>query len=173
MRIKIFSVAVAFLVAFASFAQTAQAQIQQAASETDHRLGVGAYLSAIPGGLVPSMSIDVSDRVTAVGTVGLYSGVTSASLEILGRGSELRRTNSKVAFEPYVGGGIVFTNVSYGFRPWTYSEAYVGLVVSGGTFMTVDDYQRWRFSGGLDWAGVDKSVSLSGVGLRVGAHYLF
>lgn len=173
MKTKIFSVAVAFLAVLVSFAQTAQAQTQPAASETDHRLGVGAYLSAAPGGLVPSVLYDVSDRATVVGTVGLYSGVTSVMGEVLYRFPQPARADSKVSFEPYVGGGLVLTNVTYGFAGWSVSENFTGVVASGGAFMTVKEVPRWRFSGGLDWVGVDEGVSVSGVGLRLGAHYLF
>lgn len=174
MKTRFFSITVVFLAVFASFVQTAQAQTQPAASETDHRLGVGAYLSAAPGGLVPSVLYNVSDRATVVGTLGLYSsGVTSVMGEVLYRFPQPARADSKVSFEPYVGGGLVVTNVSYGFVGWSVSENFTGVVASGGAFMTVKEVPRWRFSGGLDWVGVDEGVSVAGVGLRVGAHYLF
>lgn len=138
------------------------------------RFGAGFYLAESPGGFVPSVLYDMSDRATLVGSLGLYSDVTSVMGQILYRFPQPSNQNSKVSFEPYVGGGLALINVSYGFRPWTVSENFAGMVGSGGTFVTVKSHPRWRFSGDLNLVKVNGSgVSVAGLGLRLGAHYLF
>lgn len=167
MNIRKTSFIVAF-VAILAFASPAFAQDQE------YRFGAGLYLAGAPGGVVPSVLYDVSDRTTVVGALGFYSGVTSVLGEVLYRFPQSPKADAEVAFEPYVGGGLVLANVSYGFVGWSVSENFTGVVISGGTFMSVKDAPRWRFSGGLDVVGMGgQGVSVAGVGLRVGAHYLF
>jgi len=139
-----------------------------------HRFGVGLDLAGAPGGVVPSVMYDISDRATVVGAFGLYSGVTSVLGEVLYRFPQPPKADSKVSFEPYVGGGLILANVSYGFGYWSVSENFTGIVGSGGTFMTVKEIPRWRFSGDLNIVQIGgQGVSVAGVGLRLGAHYLF
>lgn len=139
-----------------------------------HRFGAGLYLAGAPGGLVPSVMYDVSDRATVVGAFGLYSGVTSVMGEVLYRFPQPPKADSKVTFEPYVGGGLILANVSYGFGYWSVSENFTGIIGSGGTFMTIKEYPRWRFSGDINVVQIGgQGVSVAGMGLRIGVHYLF
>lgn len=170
-----FVVAFVAVLAFAvsAAAQTTQAAAAQPASPSKPRLGAGLYLGAAPGGVAPSVLYDLNDRVTLNAALGLYTGVTGLAGELLYRFPQPPKSPaSDVAFEPYLGGGLMLVSVDYGLLD---SQSFTGFIGSGGTFMTVSKIPRWRFSGDLNLVRFNNVgyIAVSGIGIRLGAHYMF
>lgn len=134
------------------------------------RFGIGANASLIYGGLAPGVLYDLNDRLTASGALGLYSGVTGFTGELLYRLPGLIKNQpSEVFFEPYFGGGLGLISVS-----WDSGSPYVGFIGSGGVFVTLKKTPRVRFSGNVNfiWLDID-TVSVAGGGIKFGLHYFF
>lgn len=156
----------------AETAQTTQAAATPPpAPSKPRRFGVGLYLGAAPGGVAPSVLYDLTDRVTLNAALGLYTGVTGVTGELLYRFPQPSKSPaSDVAFEPYLGGGLMLVSVDYGLG----SESFTGFIGSGGTFLTVSKIPRWRFSGDINLVRFNVGyIAVSGVGIRLGAHYMF
>lgn len=150
--------------------QTTQVAAKPSSKSNPGRFGVGLNLAAIPGGVTPGVLYDVSDRVTVSGAVGIYPGVTAVLGEVLYGFPRPPDPKSDYVFRPYVGGGLILVSVDYRFG----SESFTGFMGSGGTFMTVKKIPHWRFSGDLSLVHFNvEGISVSGIGLRLGAHYMF
>ena len=147
-------------------------QVQSQKRTGPGKFGVGINLAATPGGAVPSILYDLTDRVTLNAALGLYTGVTGVTGELLYRFPRPPKNSpSEVSFEPYVGGGLIFVSVNPGFG---ISKSYTGFIGSGGTFLTFRKIPRWRFSGDINFVQFNvERISVAGLGIRLGFHYFF
>jgi hypothetical protein len=153
--------------------QVPPSRVQAVNPSTPGRFGVGLYLTSALGA-TPSLIYDVTDRFTAVGAVRLYNGVGYGSGmmgEFLYRFRQPSKPQSNVVFEPYIGGGLMRLSVNYGEFGGSGGSS-VGLVGSGGTFLTVKKIPKWRFSGDISLVSFD-DMGFESIGIRLGTHYFF
>jgi len=148
--------------------------------DTPGRFGIGLNFAAIPGGAIPGILYDATDRLTLkAALVFYYAGYdryrdahsTGFMGELLYRFPQPpKNPPSDVVFEPYVGGGLIFGSASMG----RHSESFSGFIGSGGTFITFRKIPHWRFSGDFNLVQVKvENVTCGGTGIRLGAHYFF
>lgn len=134
-------------------------------NESEPRIYGGMLAGSVPSTAAVSIlyeSPDEASRMTWSAELGLDTALVAA--RGLYRFSS-RATSDGLTFQPYAGGGLVSL---YG------AANGLGVIGSGGVFISTNKSPRWRFSGEVNWVASNVNiVSVDGLGVRFGAHYQF